>query len=47
MGIIAPWGDSLEVNSFQTVKTIMWINPMSLSAPREESLDIISLQTVK
>ena len=47
MELSAPWGDSLDIIAFQPVKKLLWINPTGLSAPREDSLDMISLRTLK
>ena len=47
MGISAPRADSLDIIALQTVKILIWINPMSLSAPWEKYLDTIVLNQVK
>ena len=47
MGLSAPWADSNDIISLQTVKYLPWVNPMGLSVPMADSLDIIYLQTDK
>ena len=47
MVLIAPRVDSLEIIVLQLVKQLMGINPMSLSDPWSDSLDIIAFNPVK
>ena len=46
MGISDPRADSVEIIALHPVKKLVGINPMSLSAPWDDSLDIITLKTV-
>ena len=48
MGLNDPWDDYLDIIAFNIDKIILlWINPMDLCAPRDNSIVIIALQTLK
>ena len=47
MGLSEPWAESPEIIVFQTVRILTGFNPMVLSTPRSDSLDIIAFQKVK
>ena len=47
MILSAPISNSIEIITSQPVKKLMGINPMSLSDPWADTLDIIALNTVK
>ena len=47
MSLSDPWVDSIGIIALQTVKTLPRVNPMGLSVPMADSLDIISFQIDK
>ena len=47
MGLIAPRDDSFDIIGLCPVKKLIGINPMGLSAPWDDSLYNIFLDTVK
>ena len=46
MGFIAAIADSLEIIALQPVNKLIGINPMGLSSPMYDSIDIITLKKV-
>ena len=47
MGLCGPWADSLEIILFADSKKLREINPMGLSTPRFDSIEIFVLHAVK
>ena len=47
MGLSPPWADSLYITFLQSVTILSWVNPMRLSVPMSNLLDIIAFQTAK
>ena len=47
MDLSAPWDEYLDIIALHTVKTLPWVNPMGLSVPMADSIDIISSQRAK
>ena len=46
MGLSDPRSDSLEIIALQKVKKMIGINPIGISAPWANSIDIIDLKPV-
>ena len=47
MVLSTPWSDSLDIITLQPVKKLPWVNPMGLSVPMANSIDIIAFQINK